>query len=99
MAKALDRIEDPARATRKPFAHLGVNNEEFENTGYVRALPITVDIGFCHSDGAAGEGPPRQVPIVQNDMSVRAGRIASHDNRATIRHANIERSSSQVHSG
>ena len=75
MAKALDRVEHPTCATRKPFAHFGVNNEEFENTGYVRALPVSVDIGFCHSDGAASEGPPKQVPIVQNNMGVWAGRI------------------------
>ena len=95
---ALDRGEDPTRAASKPFARFGVDDEQLKHTRYVRTLPVPVDIELGHPDCASGEGSARKVPVVQNDLCLRAGRVATHDDRATVWHANIQRSARQVHS-
>jgi hypothetical protein len=94
---AVQRRHHPTGGAGDPLAGLGVDDEELEKAGDVGAFPVAVHIGFGDADGAAGEGPGGQLPVLQDHFGVRTGRLAGHQDLAAFGSGHAERAALQVH--
>ncbi len=84
MEELFDQPHQAARTVREAVADISVYKEKLEKGADVGAVPVTVDVAFCSADRAAGDGPVRQVPVVQSDGCARSRHLSLDHQSAAI---------------